>query len=313
MAVHDCPNCGTVARMTCEPPTDMMAFDCGICGSYRIAERVYFEGSDARRAIGANGHLLSAHIREQILRGVGCPQILPDDAIRIVDPRNRKSIIERLDCLLLSVLRMWETPLVQDGHEWITLDYARDYPLAWASGPGEFRRLLNVCKSSGTLLTAPESGHNVEGVALSAEGLRRVQELRRTTAEGNQCFVAMRFSDQMQEVYDEAIQPAIEAAGYKPYQVGRASHNNYITSEIIANIRRSSLMVADFSHNNPGVYYEAGFALGLDIPVIRTCRKDRLDKVHFDTKQVSHVLWQTSEDLRRNLEDHILATAPLRS
>ena len=62
-----------------------------------------------------------------------------------------------------------------------------------------------------------------------------------------------------------------------------------------------------------GVYYEAGFALGLDIPVIRTCRKDRLDKVHFDTKQVSHVLWQTSEDLRRNLEDHILATAPLRS
>ena len=62
--------------------------------------------------------------------------------------------------------------------------------------------------------------------------------------------------------------------------------------------------------NSPGVYYEAGFAAGLGIEVIRTVRKDHLGDVHFDTSHVQHVVWETAEQLLKDLENQIVATAP---
>ena len=29
----------------------------------------------------------------------------------------------------------------------------------------------------------------------------------------------------------------------------------------------------------------------LDIPVIFTCRSDKIDQIHFDTRQFNHVVW----------------------
>ena len=56
-----------------------------------------------------------------------------------------------------------------------------------------------------------------------------------------------------------------------------------------------------------GVYYEAGFAHGLDIPVIFCCRKDVLEKVHFDTRQYNHIVWEKPEELREKLANRIAA------
>ena len=57
------------------------------------------------------------------------------------------------------------------------------------------------------------------------------------------------------------------------------------------------------------VYLEAGFALGLGIPVIYTCRADMFDILHFDTRQYLHIGWKDDEveTLRRNLEHRIRA------
>ena len=56
------------------------------------------------------------------------------------------------------------------------------------------------------------------------------------------------------------------------------------------------------------MYYEAGFADGLEIPVIRTCRKGGENDLAFDTRQYNHILWETPEDLRRALRNRIGAT-----
>ena len=94
----------------------------------------------------------------------------------------------------------------------------------------------------------------------------------------SQAFVAMWFDDSMTEAYEKGIQPAIEDAGYKAMRIDQKEHANKIDDEIIAEIRRSRFIVADFSHGGDGarggVYYEAGFAHGLNIPVIFTCHKD---------------------------------------
>ena len=122
----------------------------------------------------------------------------------------------------------------------------------------------------------------------------------------------MWFHETMDEVYDKGIKPGIEAAGYKPLKIDQEEHTNKkIDDEIIAGIRRSRFLVADFTQGQDGarggVYFEAGFAYGLGIPVIHTCREDVVDKLAFDTRQYNHILWETPEDLRDALAKRISA------
>ena len=56
---------------------------------------------------------------------------------------------------------------------------------------------------------------------------------------------------------------------------------------------------------NNGVYFEAGVAVGLGIPLIPTCRADYLDKLHFDIKHINTLKWETPEQLARDLAKRI--------
>ena len=67
-------------------------------------------------------------------------------------------------------------------------------------------------------------------------------------------------------------------------------------------------MVADFTGNRGGVYFEAGFALGLGIPVIWMVRNDYLEEIHFDTRQYNHIVYETEVDLKQQLKYRIQAT-----
>ena len=126
-----------------------------------------------------------------------------------------------------------------------------------------------------------------------------------------QVFVAMWFDPGMDEAYRQGIEPAIREAGYKALRIDQKLHNNKIDDEIIAEIRRSKFLVADFTQGDDGarggVYYEAGFAHGLGLKVIFTCRKDAIDKVHFDTNHYNHVVWDTPAELLKGVKDRILA------
>ena len=59
-------------------------------------------------------------------------------------------------------------------------------------------------------------------------------------------------------------------------------HSGKIDDRIIAEIRTAGLVVADFTGSRGGVYYEAGFASGLGIPVIWSCREDHLDQLYWN-------------------------------
>jgi nucleoside 2-deoxyribosyltransferase len=90
--------------------------------------------------------------------------------------------------------------------------------------------------------------------------------------------------------------------------VDRKEHNEDINDFMIAEIRKSKFMVADFTDHKHGVYFEAGMMMGLGRPVIFTCREDQLGKAHFDTRQYSHIIWNTPEELREKLKRRIQAT-----
>ena len=56
-----------------------------------------------------------------------------------------------------------------------------------------------------------------------------------------------------------------------------------------------------------GVYFEAGFALGLGLQVIWVCRQDQVELMHFDTRQYNHIAWSDPDDLYKRLKNRIVA------
>ena len=117
----------------------------------------------------------------------------------------------------------------------------------------------------------------------------------------------------------KAIQPAVEDSGYQFLKINEKEHVNRIDDEIFADIRRSRFVVADFTHDvkegaRGGVYFEAGFAQGLGLPVIWTCHESMLSKEakikpHFDIRQYNFLGWSENDldDFRKRLQKRIEA------
>lgn len=178
--------------------------------------------------------------------------------------------------------------------------------------------LIRQLESEGFLKEVSQSTDESK-YEITLKGYTHLSDLQRRNIASKQAFVAMWFDDSMTDVYDVAIAPAIREVGYEPLRIDRKDHNNKIDDEIIAEIRRSRFLVADFTHGQSGarggVYYEAGFAHGLNMPVIFTCRSDAIDHVHFDTRQYNHISWMTPKELKEKLTKRIGATigdGPLR-
>lgn len=144
---------------------------------------------------------------------------------------------------------------------------------------------------------------------ITPKGWAHLDALTQVNVSSSQGFIAMWFADSMNETW-KAIERGIESAGYKPHRIDQAQHNNKIDDEIIAAIRRSKFVVADFTGQRGGVYFEAGFGLGLGLQVIWLCRRDHLKKVHFDNRQYNFIRWSNDklDELERTLKNRIEAT-----
>ena len=121
-------------------------------------------------------------------------------------------------------------------------------------------------------------------------------------------FVAMWFSDEVRELFNKVIDPAIRDAGYEPLRIDSKEHNNKIDDEIVASIRSARFVVADYTGDRGGVYYEAGFAHGLGLPVVFMAKEGTT--IHFDTRQYNTIFWKAEDlaDARERLKNRILAT-----
>lgn len=207
--------------------------------------------------------------------------------------------LERVDRILLYIFKRLKNPADE-----VPFDVKKDYPIAYASDPNEFAHYLSLASKLGLIEYSKTS------IQPTINGWQHFKELKRTRAFSDQAFVAMWFDDQMDEVWKNGFKKALEDTGYNPLRIDIAEHNEKICDRINIEIRRSSLVVADFTKNRGGVYFEAGLALGLDIPVIWTCRSDFIDDLHFDTRQYNHIGWGNSDDLYEKLTNRVKATIP---
>ena len=149
---------------------------------------------------------------------------------------------------------------------------------------------------------------------ITPNGWSFFNHLQNPNQASSMAFIAMKFEEKLKEYSDDWFETAIKNAGYRPIRIDKYAHINLIDDEIIANIRKSKFIIADFTYNSPGVYYETGYARGLNIPVINLCNKECFEseenKVHFDTNHYQFLLWEwdKGEDLSNRLKTKIEAT-----
>lgn len=82
----------------------------------------------------------------------------------------------------------------------------------------------------------------------------------------------MSFESALDEAYQLGIKPAIQECGFTPVCMREITTNQGITDRILSEIRLAQFIVADFTGQRGGVYFEAGFASGLGREVIWSCR-----------------------------------------
>jgi hypothetical protein len=179
------------------------------------------------------------------------------------------------------------------------------YPLVLAKSAGEFWYLRDALFGRGLLVGAPT---NVLGeCVITPEGWSYLAEIAHRTPRSDKAFVAMWFAPEMDAAWEQGFRPTLDALGYRPMRVDREHHSGKIDDFIVANIRTSGLVVADFTGHRGGVYFEAGFALGLNLPYVFTCHANDIGNAHFDTRQYNHIVWNEPGALGKKLRERIEA------
>ena len=270
---------------------------------------------------------LTSWLIEQHRLGVDCPKISPA-SVDEIEQRRSLSIHQRADNLLRYIQQQlphigmdFDCEMKIGPHQGDAWAQRFREMLAWSESAKveELTYLLDYLESE-SCLEKTTLGLTSLSYRLTVSGYSYLAEIDHAVVDSSQAFVAMWFDESMDEVWEKGFLPAIRDAGYKALRIDRKEHLNKIDDEIVAEIRRARFLVADFTQGEAGqrggVYYEAGFAHGLKIPVIFTCRKDTLEKVHFDTRQYPHIVWETPEKLRDGLAKRIpavLGDGPLKS
>jgi nucleoside 2-deoxyribosyltransferase len=222
-------------------------------------------------------------------------------------PFSERARLLALKVVVLLGHRPGELRVQRSPHVPLYLDLLRS---SYLSSAHELAAILDYWADEGVFALQKYADGKID-VTLTVRGLIALEE-DISAAARDTAFVAMWFSPEVSVAYDKGIAPAVEELGYRPVRIDRQEHNNKIDDEIVAAIRRARFVIADFScgpdGGRGGVYYEAGFAAGLGIPVIHMVRESDVGALHFDTRQINHIVWVDPADLRRKLANRIGAT-----
>lgn len=318
-----CPLCGENAQCESSGHGIIDLYKECACGAYYVDDRE-LPLAPGDIAAGKYQHL-PALLNERILRGDRVPLLvfiqshLPEakDNIPFADPISVDDLLaqwpetvpERIDRCLCNLANY-----KKEAGEVVELSRGKDKKqdaLLFAASHVEARYYINALIEIGWV-SDDLSHQQAWRLVITPEGWARVGELTGgAERHRNPAFVAMWFGedeqrDDMRNLFNDAILPAIKDAGYPAKRADTDEHNEPIMDRVIDDIRKAPFVVAELTNNNPGVYYEAGFAKGQNIEVIYCCKDGH--RPHFDVTGINQVIYQDLPDLKRKLESRILGT-----
>jgi len=323
-----------------EMPPSKTHYTCAICGSVRLTEEAY-DDFNGERFLNEDKNVLRIVLRNENEMRNNIPSkkcLTIEDLKQIIVQYKPLEPLAKMDNALVNIERASK----HIGAE-IIITSINDYPYYHCSNFEELESILRLLQQE-NFISLNKIGSASFKLDITVKGYQKLREITKPGKNSKQGFVAIWFTPEMNDVYEEAIKPAIEfkeegesLPRFNALKIDNVEHINDINDEIIAQTRRSRFMVCDLTGYRGGIYFEAGFAEGLGLDVIYTCRKDwckeqtltdkdgkkvntlydeneneipiKKEGVHFDLDHRNRIEWLPGnlDDFRTKLENRIKA------
>ncbi|NCD07461.1 MAG: hypothetical protein EOL97_15235 [Spirochaetia bacterium] len=217
------------------------------------------------------------------------------------------SISEKIDMILLNI-----SSLLKNPGFCCTLNEINTNNLFFTQNEREAYFLAETMEKESKFIKLEGTVSNhFNNIELTYKGWTRVDELKKDIKKYKKGFIAMWFNENMEPIRN-AIKDVFVETGYQISIIDEKEHNNQIVQEILHEIETSDFIVADLTGNRGGVYYEAGYALGLGKEVILIVDNNWLEKnkenPHFDVAQKNQIRYISIDDLSVRLFNRITST-----
>lgn len=118
------------------------------------------------------------------------------------------------------------------------------------------------------------------------------------------CSVLISDKEDLRTEWQAKLLPKIEQYGYLPRLLAQRNTQGGEKYSLAA-IADSKLVIADLTGQSPEVYFAAGYALGLNIPLIWTVSSSDADTLPVKIREIRPVVWDTVEELAVILQQRL--------
>lgn len=146
------------------------------------------------------------------------------------------------------------------------------------------------------------------GLWFMADHIIRVSNFQ-VTGGKPRAFIIMAFSSPFNEIYTDVIKKACEDNGVEAVRADEIYGPGLIINDVVQEILRSPLIIADITPQNTNVFFEVGYAFALNKPIILLA--ERTTKLPFDISGFRVLFYEDSiagkSKIEQGLQKHIKA------
>ncbi len=300
LSLHRCPVCLNSADRSSEDQNDVATIDCPQCGVFTVTHEALRELT-ANRVDGAWARP-RAEMSAWILRN---PNVLiSSDVLEDLLSLPASPLLERVSRLMTLVERVTDY-LSQE----VELSERRLQGVSSSVHGEELGALLSYVRSRGWIaVDLPSAGCALPDrlrVRLTSEGLIELDGKRARFTRLSHACIAMGGDEALEDAYVRGTETAIRLAGYEPVGLPRTPEEGLPDDAVAAAIRGCRFVVIDATLKHESLFYVAGFAAALKLPIIWTCREDVREGLPAGVLQPACILWSSAEDLRDRLTSRI--------
>ena len=304
---ENCPICKATLEWKRDHPDglDATLFSCTQCGEFLLSRTLVEDLPETIRRVNDASAKISHAIRtmQHNTKRVEIYTNTIDEILKRPLPSPR----EQADFLI-----RWLAENTDGIGEKVRLNSDTHSAVIGAKTPDGFTLILDYLFDEGLItgISPEEIGKpGIANATLTIEGWDYYDKLSKGEVSYRKAFMALKFGDNdLDKVFENVFKPCVIQAGFDLFRLDDVPIAGLIDDKLRVEIQASDFLIADLTHDNPGAYWEAGYAEGLGKPVIYTCEKGKFekDKTHFDTNHHLTIPWDKTSPEKAG--EHLKAT-----
>ncbi len=275
--------------------------NCNRCGKYIISRSLIESHDDFKRGKN-NLYKISSWVYEQNHDFNSVPELRTDNFLKLLEIRDKK-VQEKFDLMMHHLYRLHIRQEKIDENILITRCWMKDEIEFYLY----FQKAMDASLIDANVQNIMSGYKTIMSFSLTFDGLQYVENLESPNRSSKNVFLAFNFETELNNIFSTYVREAVEESGLNCIIVNQnnTEHDKSITDEIIGKLKSSRIIIADFTNHRNSVYFEAGYAMGMKIPIIWTVQKGHDNDMSFDTRQYPHIVWESGEDLKKQVMDRI--------